>query len=194
MKRTIVVALVAGFIALFNGWIATNISPAFRIPEKIAEDVADKVDTISDTSGSDSWVSVAEKVSVTRVIDGDTVEVVLGNGEIALVRYIGIDTPERATDTTKQECFYNEATTKNKELVEGKEVLLKRDVSDKDKYGRLLRYVYVDEDLVNKHLVALGMAEVIRIEPDVTNYEILKQAETEAKKQDLGIWSFCEKE
>lgn len=190
MKRTIIVAVVAGFIAIFNGWIAELISPAFRIPESVAEDVADKIEAV-DLAKETAGVAVSETAKVNKVIDGDTVEVTLSDGEVALVRYIGIDTPERATETAPEECFYKEATDRNKELVEGQEVKLKRDVSDVDKYGRLLRYVYVGDEFINQKLVALGAATAIRVEPDITNYEILKQVEDEAKASRVGMWSVC---
>ncbi len=190
MKRTIIVAVVAGFIAIFNGWIAELISPAFRIPESVAEDVADKIEAVDLAKEAVSVVQT-EPATVTRVIDGDTVEVTLLSGETALVRYVGIDTPEKATDQKAEECFYNEAKNLNKELVEGLQVRLKRDVSDVDKYGRLLRYVYVGDEFINQKLVALGAGTVIRVEPDTANYEMLKQVEDEAKAGKVGMWSLC---
>ena len=91
---------------------------------------------------------------VSRIVDGDTIE--LGTGE--RVRYIGIDTPETVDPRKEVQCFGKEASAKNKELVEGKEVRLVKDVSDKDKYGRLLRYVYVGDVFVNEKLVSEGYA------------------------------------
>ena len=83
-----------------------------------------------------------ESALVTRVIDGDTVEVSL-NGESQTVRYIGIDTPETKHPSKPIECFGPEASQFNEELVSGKQVLLEEDVTDKDRYGRLLRYVWI---------------------------------------------------
>src|SRR3990172_7201954 len=80
-----------------------------------------------------------EKVKVTRVIDGDTIE--LGDGR--RVRYIGIDTPETVDPRKPVECFGKEAAAKNRELVDGKMVEMEKDASETDKYGRLLRYIYV---------------------------------------------------
>ena len=79
---------------------------------------------------------------VKRVIDGDTIE--LDNGKT--LRYIGIDTPETKHPTKGVQCFGEEAYKKNKELVEGKRVQLEKDVSETDRYGRLLRYVFVLPD------------------------------------------------
>jgi micrococcal nuclease len=83
------------------------------------------------------------------VVDGDTIDVQLGEA-IRRVRYIGMNTPERG-----EPCF-QEATTANAALVDGRTVAMVRDVSETDRYGRLLRYVYVDELFVNAALVADG--------------------------------------
>jgi micrococcal nuclease len=193
MKQTIILSVVVGLIAIFNGWIANAISPAFRLPESVAEDVADKIDSLATNKEQTPVVSVEENARVRRVIDGDTIEVEFGAGELVLVRYVGIDTPERATETSKEECFYNEATNRNKELVEGKEVRLRTDVSDTDKYGRLLRYVYVGDEFINLKLVSEGYAEAIKIEPDINKYTELKAAEGEADSKNLGLWAVCAK-
>jgi endonuclease YncB( thermonuclease family) len=88
------------------------------------------------------------------VIDGDTIDVVI-NGAEYRVRYIGIDTPE---NTTSNEYYGPQATAKNKALVEGKLVILVKDVSETDRYSRLLRYVIVDGLFVNYELVRQGFA------------------------------------
>src|SRR3989344_572525 len=92
------------------------------------------------TLGSKNVIPQGESVKVVRVVDGDTIEI--EGGQIIL--YIGIDTPETVHPQKTVECFGREASRKNKELVEGKFVQLEKDVSEVDKYGRLLRYVYVD--------------------------------------------------
>jgi len=86
-----------------------------------------------------------ETVQVKRVIDGDTI--VLSDDR--KVRYIGIDTPEIHHPQKAVQCFGTEAARFNKELVEGKEVTLQKDISDTDRYGRLLRYVWVNDIFVN---------------------------------------------
>ncbi|GAG19155.1 unnamed protein product, partial [marine sediment metagenome] len=88
-------------------------------------------------------------VLVTRVIDGDTIEIQGGER----VRYIGIDTPETVHPLEPVEYFGQEATEKNRELVEGKRVRLEKDVEDRDEYGRLLQYVWLDDIMVNAELV-----------------------------------------
>lgn len=128
---------------------------------------------------------------VVSVIDGDTI-MIEGKQK---VRYIGVNTPEIYKDTTGkktgEQCFAKEALQENKRLVEGKTVRLERDVSDKDKYGRLLRYVYVDGVFVNEHLVANGFAKTMTVKPDVKYYEDFKERQSSAKKYNLGIWKAC---
>ena len=103
--------------------------------------------------------SGVETASVTAVIDGDTIEVNL-NGQIWRVRYIGMNTPE------SNEVCGSEATAANAALVGGRTVTMVRDVSETDRYGRLLRYVYVDDVFVNGDLVAGGWADPIDYPPD----------------------------
>ena len=126
-------------------------------------------------------VATESQVKVVRVIDGDTIEIAGG----AHVRYIGMDTPETYP---KVEFYGPEAKAKNIELVEGKLVTLEKDVSDTDKYGRLLRYVYVDGVFVNGELVRLGYAEAVAYPPDTRYQWQLEQLEKEAKAAKLGIW------
>jgi len=116
---------------------------------------------------------------VIRVIDGDTITVEGGYR----VRYIGIDTPEIG------EAFGLEAWQANRELVEGKVVYLERDVSETDKYGRLLRYVYVDDILVNAELVRAGQADAKAYPPDTKHQDYLEKLEQEARQAGRGMWA-----
>lgn len=127
---------------------------------------------------------------VTRVIDGDTIE--LENGE--KVRYIGIDTPETVDPSRPVGCFGKEASNKNKELVENKRVRLERDVSDKDRYGRLLRYVYVGDLFVNLELVKQGYATSYTYPPDVEYQDQFVAAQKEARDAERGLWGACQEE
>lgn len=115
---------------------------------------------------------------VYRVIDGDTIE--LQSGE--RVRLIGINTPESG-----QKC-YTEATNRLKDLVEAKEIRLEKDVTDKDQYGRLLRYVFVDGSFVNLLLVREGYANVYTVSPDVKYSTNITQAEGLAKQENGCLW------
>ncbi len=125
---------------------------------------------------------------VTRVIDGDTVEVDIG-GTIYKVRYIGIDAPELDDKRPEFSALAQEATRLNRELVEGKTVRLEKDISETDRYGRLLRYVYVDDIFVNAELVERGLAWAKVYEPDTKYQDTLEKAEAEARRDKIGIWA-----
>lgn len=129
-----------------------------------------------------SSVSMAQ---VARVIDGDTADLADGRR----VRYIGIDAPETEHEKKPASCFGKEAKEENKRLIEGKTVRLEKDTSEKDKYGRLLRYIYVDNVFVNDYLVRQGFARIDTIPPDVKSQEQFLEAQREAKGQGRGLWS-----
>jgi micrococcal nuclease len=123
---------------------------------------------------------------VLDIVDGDTIVVVLDqDGKDYSVRYIGMDTPE---DTTRIEPFGPEATAVNRELVQGKNVTLIKDVSEADRYGRLLRYVIADGVFVNYELVAQGYANVASFPPDVACITAFQAAEEQAAAWNLGLW------
>jgi len=122
---------------------------------------------------------VREKAVVTRVIDGDTVE--LDNGE--RLRLIGIDTPERGRP------YFEEAKAKLTELVEGRQVELEKDLSERDRYGRLLRYIWLGGVFINVEMVQLGYANSYTYPPDVKYQEEILAAEREARERQLGLWA-----
>jgi micrococcal nuclease len=139
------------------------------------------------SAGSVPDTATDASYTVLRVIDGDTIEVVM-NGEKKTVRYIGINTPETVHPSKPVECFGKEASEKNKALVEGKRVRLVKDVSETDSYGRLLRYVYVDDVFVNRELVAGGYANAYTYPPDVAFAEEFRAAEVFARENKRGLW------
>jgi micrococcal nuclease len=120
-----------------------------------------------------------ESGRVVFIVDGDTIDVNL-NGQTVRVRYIGVNTPERG------EACYDLATAANRALVEGKIVRLEKDVSETDRFGRLLRYVYVDDLLVNRALVEQGYAEAVSYPPDVARFDEFRELERQAKEGNRG--------
>lgn len=122
---------------------------------------------------------------VVKVVDGDTIT--LDDGRT--IRYIGIDTPETVDPRQPVQCYGKEASDKNKELVEGKEVRLAKDVSEYDKYKRTLSYIYVGDIFVNDYLVRNGYAKSSSYPPDVKHQDQFKQAEQEARANKRGMWS-----
>ncbi len=129
----------------------------------------------------------AVEATVTRVIDGDTIEVEL-DGQIYKVRYIGIDTPETVDPQKPVECFGKEAAERNRQLVAGRVVRLEKDVSETDQYRRLLRYVWVDGRMVNQVLVEEGYAMVSTYPPDVKYAELFASLQTQAREAGRGLW------
>lgn len=129
----------------------------------------------------------SDKVLVIKVIDGDTIQVEGGK----VVRYIGIDTPETVDPRQGVQCFGKEASDKNKGLVAGKKVRLVKDVSETDRYGRLLRYVYVGDVFVNDYLVRQGYAYTSSYPPDVKYQKQFNEAQAEARTNNRGLWSSC---
>lgn len=131
--------------------------------------------------------STSTGVLVTRVIDGDTIEIEGGQR----IRYIGIDTPETSDPRTGVQCYGKEATSKNRALVEGKKVRLEKDVSETDKYGRLLRYVFIGDQLINEVLVKEGYAFSSPYPPDIKYQSKFDSAEKYARENDEGLWGSC---
>ncbi len=122
-----------------------------------------------------------EQTTVARTIDGDSVKL----SSKQELRYIGVDAPEY------NNCFGKEASEENKRLVDGKTIRLEKDVSQLDKYGRLLRYVYVGDLFVNEYLVRQGFSRVETVPPDVKFAKQLQLAEQEARENNRGLWSGC---
>lgn len=118
-------------------------------------------------------------VLVTRIIDGDTIEIEGG----VKVRYIGIDTPEIG------ERYYLEAKEANLNLVGDKRIQLEKDVEDKDEYGRLLRYVWADGIMVNAELVRSGYAYSYSYPPNLKYQAHFLQLEKEAREQKRALWT-----
>lgn len=121
---------------------------------------------------------------VTRVIDGDTF--VIENGEH--VRFIGIDTPETVKPNTPVQYYGKEASNFTKKLLTGKKVRLDYDFQIRDKYSRLLAYVYLDSLFVNAELARLGYARLMTIPPDTRYSKLFEKLINEAKQKKLGLW------
>jgi len=133
---------------------------------------------------------MGDQAQVTRVVDGDTIEVLMA-GITYRIRYIGIDTPETVDPRRPVQCYGREASARNRELVEGKTVELEKDVSETDEFGRLLRYVWVDGEMVNATLVREGYAVAATYPPDVKHQELFLGLQREAIDAGRGLWSAC---
>lgn len=125
-----------------------------------------------------------EKARVTKVIDGDTIEL----SDKRKVRYIGINSFEMNDKRPETLCLAEKASEANRKLVENKEVEMEKDVSETDKYGRFLRYIWIDGLMVNEELVKNGWAEVSSFPPDIKYQERFRLEQIKAELNHLGIW------
>jgi micrococcal nuclease len=130
--------------------------------------------------------SQGEVAGVSYIYDGDTIKLDTG----LVVRYIGIDSPEMYSNK-ESKCYADEAYQRNKELVLNKKIILEKDISEKDRYGRLLRYIWIGDTLLNEELIEEGYAIAAYFPPDSKYYDRLKDAEEEAKSKKRGLWSKC---
>jgi micrococcal nuclease len=111
------------------------------------------------------------------------------------LRYIGIDTPETVHPRQPVECFGPEASAFNEQLVEGEVVGLEKDVSETDGFGRLLRYAWLGDEMVNATLVREGYAQSVTYPPDVKHQENFVALQAEARLAERGFWgSVCREE
>jgi len=150
------------------------------------EDLSTATDSISEDS-SDNMI----RVLVSRVVDGDTLKIKIGDKE-DIVRLIGINTPETVDPRKTVECFGKESSAKMKELAEGKEVLIVEDQTQgqKDKYQRLLAYVYLsDGTLLNQKMIEDGYAFEYTYNIPYEFQIEFKDAEKNARENNLGLWN-----
>jgi micrococcal nuclease len=150
-------------------------------------DVGDKRGT-DGRSGEVASTSVSAYVS--RVIDGDTIEVRI-DGDEDEVRYIGIDTPETVKPGTPVQCFGPQASALNHRLVEGRRVSLVFGRERRDIYGRLLAYVFAQGRFVNAYLVGRGYARTLTIPPNVAHAGLFHRLARKAGQDGRGLWEAC---
>ena len=127
---------------------------------------------------------------VERVVDGDTI-IVSAPGGRERVRYIGIDTPESVAPGRPVECYGPEASAANRRLVEGREVRVVPGAETRDRYGRLLAYVYAGPKFVNGALVRSGAADTLTIEPNSERAGELAALRRQARSEGAGMWGSC---
>jgi len=131
--------------------------------------------------------------TVKRVVDGDTIEIAIG-GKTERVRMIGVDTPETKHPTKGVECYGPEASAYTEQLLPtGTALRVERDIEARDKYGRLLLYVYIADSnvFVNLDLVMNGYARPMVFEPNTAHKADFAQAATQAELRNVGLWQAC---
>ena len=128
-----------------------------------------------------------------RVVDGDTIDIAI-SGNTERVRLIGINTPETKHPTKGMECFGPEASAYTEQLLpKGTKLRVERDIEARDKYGRLLLYVYIENSnvFVNLDLVLQGYARPMVFEPNTAHKADFAQAATQAELRNVGLWQAC---
>jgi len=124
---------------------------------------------------------------VVKIIDGDTIHVRTAE-RIEKIRYIGINTPEIHHPTRGEEPGGRDASEANRRLVAGRHVRLELDVQSRDRYGRLLAYVWVGETMINAELVRQGYAQVMTVPPNVRYQRLLVDLQRDARQAGRGLW------
>lgn len=156
---------------------------------KVEEEFKYKNPSMEDTTESIDNIEKNGKYEVLRVIDGDTI-LISYNGIKEKVRLIGIDTPESVhPDENRNVEFGKTASDYTKSKLEGKEVSLEFDVQERDKYGRLLAYVYLDGIMFNKTLLKEGYAKLATYPPNVKYVEEFTKIQEKARENKVGIWN-----
>jgi len=143
--------------------------------------------------GGDAAPADRDRVGrVARIVDGDTIVVALA-GRTERVRYIGIDTPESVKPDSPVQCYAHRAAVENARLVARQRVRLVLDVEPRDRFGRLLAYVYRARDgvLVNAALVRGGFARTLTIPPNVRFADRFRALAAQARRAGRGLWSAC---
>jgi len=125
--------------------------------------------------------------TVVRVVDGDTIHVQLAD-RVEKIRYIGVNTPEIHHPSKGEEPGGREAAEVNRGLVGGRRVRLELDVQTRDRYGRLLAYVWVGDTMVNAELVRLGYAQVMTVPPNVRYQDLFVKLQRQARDAHRGLW------
>lgn len=164
---------------------------ATAMPTRIPTLRPTRIPTPTKTPYVETAMDKQKMFKVTRVIDGDTIDVSI-RGKVERVRLLAIDTPETVDPRKPVQCFGKEASNKLKSIVNGKFVKLVDDKSqgNRDKYQRLLRYVYDGKVFVNAEMVKQGYAFSYKQYP--TKYlEEFNKLEKEAREKNLGLWNAC---
>ncbi len=131
------------------------------------------------------------EAKVTRDVDGDTVVVQYTNGRSDKVRILGVDTPETHKPGTPVQCYGPEASRFTQHELVGREVRIELDRVSRDKYGRLLAYIYVNGERFDDELLRLGYGRLLIIPPNGVHARAMLDAELDARGAKRGLWGAC---
>ncbi|WP_078434557.1 thermonuclease family protein [Metabacillus halosaccharovorans] len=139
--------------------------------------------------GSEQTNSTLLDAEVTKVVDGDTLHVMI-SGKKETIRLLLVDTPETVHPTKQVQPFGPEASNYMKEKLNGEEIQVELGIGERDKYGRLLAYVYHDNQMLNKLLLEKGLARVAYVfEPNTKYIDEFNEIQKQAQNEQVGIWS-----
>lgn len=174
-KKHVRIVLSTLFIVLFGGYFGFS-----------------EVTTNPQHASDKSLARSAEEFQVIRVVDGDTIVVAI-NQKPETIRLLGINTPETVAPNRPVQCFGPEASARAKELLEKKIVRLESDSSqdDQDKYKRLLRFVFLEEENINEVLIRDGYAREYTYKTPHKYQQEFRAVQKSAKKNRLGLWGAC---
>ena len=204
----IILAILIILIGLLSATLSTNSSNIVDNLKNLSTEIASSIindntlnlsDNIKNTlnnyinlnsaSTSDNTSNISSELyEVVRVVDGDTI-IIDYNGTEERVRLIGVDTPESVhPDKEKNTEFGTTASNFSKELLTDKYVKIELDVQERDQYGRILAYVYLDDVMVNKTLLQEGYAKVATYPPNVKYVDDFTSIQEEARNNKKGLW------
>ena len=167
---------------------------AWLVAVALAAGFGDQLDVLGRLGGGSPAASAGAGgvVRVERVVDGDTIKVAAAGGA-ETVRYIGVDTPETKKPGTPVQCFGKRASRQNERLVEGQRVRLVVGVEPRDRYGRLLAYVFRQSDgaFVNERLLQGGFARTLTIAPNDRYAARFAAVQARARAAGTGLWGAC---
>lgn len=175
-KKILIILGLISLIFIFGFWAENQIKINKVNVNEVRELIKSPTPSVKD--------EIREKARVAKVIDGDTIEL----DDNRKVRYIGINSFEMNDKRKGTKCLAEKATEANRKLVENKEIEMEKDISETDKYGRLLRYVWVGEIMVNEELIREGWAESSSFPPDIKYQERFRIEQIKAELNKVGIW------
>lgn len=187
MKKLIIVMTTVIFLSACN--IAEEI--ANEVEKEVGKKIRDVVTEQFENIENEIDKKTAEKageITIDRVVDGDTF-VSSSTGTEENYRLLLVDTPETVHPNKPEEPFGSEASDYTKEKLEGKTVEIEFDQAERDQYGRLLVYVWIDDTLFNQELLQEGLAEVSVYPPNTRYVDEFEEIEELAKEEKIGIWS-----